>query len=173
MDFNKLREEIENTSEQCFAALREKYSKDNICSYALYSDAGAMSISPAINTKNNLIEMCKDDPEDCVYYKWTPAEWDHEFEGAKYFEDISQKLQEESKKLDTLEEFTAFRNHVYKACLESLKNLVENGFFSKEADYIIVFTISDAEDFESEIKWVEQLNNEKNVKEFSNWVKSL
>lgn len=174
MDFKKLRKEIEDASQECFTALREKYSKNDICAYALYSDAGAMSISPAINTKEHLIDMCADDPDDSVYYKWSPAEWKHEFEGAEFFEDVSKTVQEESKKMTTQEQFSEFRKNVYETCVESLESLIKNGFFSKDSnDCIVVFTLSDAEDSKNELEWIEKLNNKQNSHEFSSWVNSL
>lgn len=171
MDFKKLKKEIEDASQQCFSVLRNKYSKDNICAYSLYSDADAISISPAINTKEYLLEMSAGDPDDSIYYKWSPAEWKHEFEGAEFFEDISKALQEEAKKMNTQGQFLEFKKNVYEACVESLESLIKNNFFSKDSnDCIIIFTLSDTEDSINEIKWVERLNNEQKAHEFSNWV---
>ncbi|VAW49424.1 hypothetical protein MNBD_GAMMA03-2146, partial [hydrothermal vent metagenome] len=111
------------------------------------------------------------DPDDSIYYKWSPAEWKHEFEGAEFFEDISKALQEEAKKMNTQGQFLEFKKNVYEACVESLESLIKNNFFSKDSnDCIIIFTLSDTEDSINEIKWVERLNNEQKAHEFSNWV---
>jgi len=174
MNFEQLKIDLEEACEKCFTALRAKYTNEMICGYALYSDAGAMSISPALNSKRHLEEVCSDDPGDAIYYKWSPGEWAYEFDGAEFFEEISISLREEINKLDGQNQFSEFRANVYEACVASLEGLLNRGFFAQDSeDNIIVFTISDADEPENEIKWIKRLNGKKQSSEFAGWVRSL
>ncbi|NRD71843.1 DUF4303 domain-containing protein [Shewanella sp. VB17] len=174
MDFDTLRSEIEEASQKCFSALKHKYSEDDFCGYSLYSDSSAMSISPALNSKKHFDLMCADDPEDSTYYRWSPGEWAYESEGAEFFQEISKQLIDESKKIKNQEQFINFKANVYEACVQSLENLSSIGFLNnREEDSVIVFTVSDSEDPEEEVKWIERLNKKELSDEFTNWIHSL
>lgn len=36
--------------------------------------------------------MIVNDPGDAEYYRWSSGEWNHEFEGAEFFQEISNSL---------------------------------------------------------------------------------
>lgn len=174
MNINKLTQKIEEASRKCFLELRNKYGEANISGYALYSDASAMSVSPALNSVSHLEKKRTEDPSDFIYYKWSPGEWAHEFEGAGFFQEVSKLLSEEAKNMETQDKLEDFKRTVYEACVQSLENLISEGLLVKSDDaYVIVFTISDSEDPEKEIEWIKRLNTESNSKEFSAWIVTL
>jgi|SRR5690554_274127 len=173
MDLSRLQSDIEVACEKCFSELRRKYSDEEICGYAIYSDSGAMSVSPAINTRSNLDEMCSEDPDDCIYYKWSPGEWSHESEGAELFEEISKFLRSHSSETKDGVDFDEYRSGVYEACVGALESLLKKGFFDEDENAVIVFTVPDSDEPASETKWIERLNSHDLAQEFSYWVRSL
>ncbi|GHH70053.1 hypothetical protein GCM10017673_21320 [Streptosporangium violaceochromogenes] len=59
------------------------------CGYAFYSDADAVSVGCAVNTRAHLARAQAADPE---YYRWTPAEWALEGFGHEHFTDLNRRL---------------------------------------------------------------------------------
>lgn len=174
MNFDLLSQEIEDACRKCFSTLRLKYSSEEICGYAIYSDAGGLSVGPALNSKAHLEKVTADDPEDSIYYKWSPGEWAYESECSELFAKISNILREESKNLKTQQQFLEFRNSVYEACVTSLEKLIEDGFLSKgDEECVVVFTVFDAEEPKKEIEWIERLNLKNQSDEFLDWISDL
>ncbi len=174
MDYKALKDDIKLATKQCFSELQKKYPNDNVCGYALYSDSDATSVSPAMNTLAHLQELQAEDPDDKAYYKWSPGEWAHEFEGAEFFSAISKALFEEAKSIIATEKLIAFRKNVYEACVSGLEELLKEGVFPRGAEeFVLVFTLSDSEVPDDEIQWIKRLNTEKNANEFESWINSL
>lgn len=173
MDFDDLRSKIEQAASEAFLAVRRKFPSQIFCGYALYSDPDAVTVAPAVNSVGHLQKMIGDDPGDAVYYRWSPGEWDHEFEGAEYFKDISILLNNEAKKPDSEAKREAFRERVYESCVAVLESMKSKGFFSDmDETGVLVFTISDGEsDLESD--WIARLNRRELAEEFRNWIVSL
>ncbi|WP_439893718.1 DUF4303 domain-containing protein (plasmid) [Ralstonia sp. 25C] len=172
-NFDELCAKIELAASQAFSLVREKYPGRGFCGYALYSDLDAVTVAPSVNSVGHLQKMISDDPDDAVYYRWSPDEWDHEFEGADFFKDISASLRNEVKKMDSEDKREAFRRSVYECCVAALESLKSKGFFSdmNDAD-VLVFTISDAENA-LESDWIARLNRPDLAKEFRDWIVSL
>jgi hypothetical protein len=173
MDFDDLRSKIEQAASEAFLAVRRKFPSQIFCGYALYSDPDAVTVAPAVNSVGHLQKMVGDDPGDAVYYRWSPGEWDHEFEGAEYFKDISILLNNEARKLDTETKREVFRERVYECCVAVLESMKSKGFFSDmDETGVLVFNISDGEsDLESD--WIARLNRRELSEEFRNWIVSL
>nr|WP_229087862.1 DUF4303 domain-containing protein [Brevibacillus sp. M2.1A] len=88
MDFQVLQLKIEAAAKAAFEQVRNKYAGQSFCGYALYSDSDAITVCPAVNSTDHLNKMIAEDPDDAIYYRWSPGEWDHEFEGAECFKYI-------------------------------------------------------------------------------------
>jgi hypothetical protein len=79
--------------------VRSRYPNEELCGYALYSDADAITVWPSVNDRAHLEKVTAIDPDDAEYYRWSPAEWSHEFERAEYFQKISVSLIDDAKGL--------------------------------------------------------------------------
>lgn len=173
MDFDVLGSMIEDACRKSFSALRVRYPREDFCGYALFSDAGAMSVSLALNSKSHLEKAIRADPGDAAYYKWSPGEWAHEAEGAEHFQDISRLLRREALETKTGEQFSEFRDRVYEVCVRALEKLSADGFISVGNDCVLVFTVSDADELEREVDWVRRLNGEQGAREFADRVQEV
>lgn len=173
MDFNELRSKIEIDASKAFLAVRRKFPNQVFCGYALYSDPDAVTVAPAVNSIGHLQKMTNDDPDDAAYYRWSPGEWDHEFEGAEYFKEISTLLRNEASKANSQAEREVFRQDVYECCVAVLKSMKSKGFFSDmDESGVLVFAISDGEsDLEGD--WIARLNRHDLAEEFRDWIASL
>ena len=171
--FEELRAKIELAASRAFSVVRKRYPSQAFGGYALYSDPDAVTVAPSVNSVGHLQKMISGDPDDAVYYRWSPGEWDHEFEGAEFFKDISASLRNEAQKIDSEGKREAFRASVYECCVAALESMKSKGFFSDMDDTgVLVFTISDAEDA-LESDWIARLNRPDLAKEFKDWIVSL
>ncbi len=94
MDFEILKQQIEEAAKKAFLEVYEKHGAEEIYCFALYSDEGAMTVCPAANTMKVMEDV---DEDDALYYKYEPAEWTYEMEGAdKEFNDICTQLRAEN-----------------------------------------------------------------------------
>ena len=169
MNYDELRKQIEKGCRKHFTLFQEELSASEICGYALYSDSDAMSVSLAINTKEELAELVDDEPEDEISYKWNPQEWAYDSEGGEDFDRISNTLTKESSShinTATEEEHFSYADSVFNCCVEALQNLVKEGFFNNSPDAVIVFSVFDYEDKEKSVAWVEGLNSKELVAEY-------
>lgn len=173
MDLNELRVKIELAASEAFLEVRKKFPGQAFCGYALYSDPDAVTVAPAVNSMGHLQKMINGDPDDAVYYRWSPGEWDHEFEGAEHFKGVSTLLRNEASKMHSEAEREAFRQGVYECCVAVLESMRSKGFFSDmDETGVLVFSISDAEnDLESD--WIARLNRHDLAEEFRDWIASL
>lgn len=173
MNLDELFAKIELAASQAFLLVRKKYPGQDFCGYALCLDPDAVTVAPSVNSVGHLQKMIGDDPDDAVYYRWSPGEWDHEFEGAEFFKGISASLRNEAKKIDSEDKREAFRSRVYECCVAALESLRSKGFFSDMNDAgVLVFTISDAENA-LESDWIARLNRPDLAEEFRGWIASL
>src|SRR5215510_10648506 len=113
MNLQELHSKIKAASKQAFGLVRSRYPNENFCGYALYSDSDAITVCPSVNTRHQLERMIDQDPGDAEYYRWSPAEWNHEFEGAEYFDEVSKALAEEVKVIKSIEERSRLKTDVY------------------------------------------------------------
>ncbi|UKB84902.1 DUF4303 domain-containing protein [Chryseobacterium sp. MEBOG06] len=172
MDFEILKGQIENAAKKAFLEMYEKHGTEGICSFALYSDEGAMTVCPATNTLEMLETV---DEDDILYYKYEPAEWAYEMEGAHHeFEEICTRLRAA---LDENEEddqwFGDFQAQLYSTCIEVLEKLKDENFFTQITgkDIFVTFTVSDYE-FQNEDleKIIIRLNDNEYKNEYLEWM---
>ena len=172
LDFPELRSRIKEAAESAFAQVRSRNPNEEFCGYALYSDPDASTVCPAVNTRTHLEKMIAKDPDDAVYYRWSPGEWNHEFEGAEYFKEISDLLGDEVRRIESPEEHKRFKQQVYEYCVRALEDMKRETFFSDlDESGVLVFTVSDATN-ESERDWIDRLNSKELAQNFRDWIGS-
>lgn len=146
-DLKKLELKIETATREAFQEMVEKHKQECIYAFALYSDEGAMTVCPSTNTMNYLETKPNND---LTYYKFQPAEWKYEGDGAdKKFAKICNKLYKEVEKdkYDDDSLFEDFQNELYQTCIEVLKKLKQENFFKDILGYdiFLMFSVTDYE----------------------------
>ncbi|MFZ4931073.1 DUF4303 domain-containing protein [Chryseobacterium sp. Mn2064] len=172
MDFGILKQQIENAAKKAFLEMYEKHGAEKIYSFALYSDEGAMTVCPAANTLKVLETI---DKEDELYYKYEPAEWTYEMEGAdEEFDNICTQLREELKKYDEDDQGVEdFQAKLYSLCIEVLEKLKNENFFTSITgeDIFLIFTVSDYEfEIQDLKKLIVRLNDNDYQSEYLEWM---
>lgn len=179
MDFETLKERIEAAAKKAFLEMYEKHGAENIYSFALYSDEGAMTVCPSSNTLETLKNI---DDDDAMYYKFEPAEWTYEMEGADMeFNDICTSLRteldrHEHRNEDEYDEwFQDFQSKLYTTCIEVLEKLKNENFFKNSIgkDIFLIFTVSDYEFEKQDLKnIIIRLNDNEYKSEYLDWMET-
>lgn len=169
-DFEQFKSKLKQSTEKVFFQLKGKHK--NICAFSLYSDESAMSISISYNTKNHLQEMQDEDPDEKIYYRWSPGEWFRESYVTDEFEELNEELEPRTEeRFSTEKGFSEFRDKVFNTAVEVLSELKDEGLFNEfDEDFVLLFSVSEYENIEKEIEWVKQLNSEKSAKQFEEWL---
>lgn len=172
MDFEILKQQIEKAAKKAFLEVYEKHGAEDIYSFALYSDEGAMTVCPAANTMKVTENT---DGEEALYYKYEPAEWTYEMEGANEdFNEICSQLRTELYKHNDDEQwFKGFQSKLYSACIEVLEKLKNENFFTRITgkDVFLIFTVSDYEFEKKDLQnLIIRLNDNKYKSEYLNWM---
>lgn len=180
MDFEMLSQKIEAATKKAFTEMFEKYGADEIYSFALYSDGDAMTVCPSTNT---LKHLSRAEPAELAYYKFEPAEWKYEMEGAEEaFDNISTLLRAEVEENEFLEndEYNEewclkFQSELYETCISVLEKLRKEHFFKAIVgkDIFLTFTVSDYEFDTKDLKnIINRLNDNEYKTEYLNWMKT-
>lgn len=181
MDFETLKQQIEEAAKKAFLEMYEKHGAENIYSFALYSDEGAMTVCPSSNTIETLQNVEQDD---AVYYKYEPSEWTYEMQGANEdFNDICTNLRTELEKYEIQyrdeEEydqwFQEFQSKLYATCIEVLEKLNNENFFKNiiRKDIFLIFTVSDYEFEKQDLKnIIIRLNDNEYKSEYLEWMET-
>lgn len=173
LDFDRLADEIATATERALDDVVARLGPAPLAGFALCSDAGAMGVGPAFNTKAHLARNAQDDPEDAVYYRWSPGEWDLESRGVEHFEGINLRIRHAAAAA-TPEQFIAFRTQLSETCVAALERTRRQPRF---ADLLrgaaIVFSVTDLDDAPAEKAWIAALNPPRDAQEFSRWLDSL
>ena len=182
MNFEALSLKIEQATRDAFKEMFQQHGAEDIYAFALYSDEGAMTVCPSTNTVAFLNGLTAEEKEELPYYKFEPAEWAYEMQGAdNAFNEISKTLDEELSKNDFQNEyeeeavFNAFRKDLYDCCIAVLEKLKEEGFFKSLAgkEIFLLFTASEYEFSKSELTdIVKRLNNDAYAEEYLAWMKN-
>lgn len=172
MDFDILKQQIETAAKNAFLEMYEKHGTENIYSFALYSDEGAMTVCPSSNTLEAIQNI---DEDDAVYYKYEPAEWAYEMQGADdEFNNICTQLREElDRNEDNDEWFNEFQGKLYSTCIEVLEKLKNENFFKNITgkDIFLIFTVSDYEFEKQDLKdIIIRLNDNEYKGEYLEWM---
>jgi len=173
LDFDRLTQDIAAAAER---ALQEAvaHSGAPLAGFALCSDAGAMEVSPAFNTWAHLQQQVDDDPQDAVYYRWSPGEWGLESFGVAHFRAINQRVRQAVAEEVSPQRFVEFRARLFQACVAALTRVRQQPrFASALRGAAVVFTVCDMEDAPAEKAWIEALNTPQDAQEFKRWVDAL
>ena len=161
-DFKDFKDKLKVVTEEIYASL----DKSNLIGFSLFTDSDAGSISYAYNTVAYLENQCKENPDQPrEYYKWYPPEWAMEGESHEKLNNLSAQLFKLEFDAAYFEEFKA---QLFNTIAESLKELKEEGqlFSNASKDLVLVFSIMDHYDYESDLNWVKLLNEEEQFAEY-------
>ncbi len=183
LDFEKLAVQIEAATRKTFQEMVTNHADENIYAFALYSDEGAMTVCPAINTVDFLATRPQND---LTYYTFEPAEWC--YEGGKFGEEfsaISHQLYEEIEtiednleevdELENEEEFKEFQQTLYQTCFNVLLKLKQENFFKNlvRKDIFLMFSVTDYEFDRNKLKeMISLLNDNSYRQEYLDWMKT-
>jgi hypothetical protein len=190
IDFNALAIDIELATRKAFQEMVANHSSEEIYGFALYSDEGAMTVCPSTNTQ---VYLETKPQQDYVYYRYEPAEWNYEGDGADedfsaicntlynalesdfWSEDAIEDLDDEEEDEIDDEEFEAFQQMLYKTCIAVLVKLKEEEFFKKLVgkDIFLMFSVTDYEYDREELKeMIITLNDNPYRQEYLDWMKT-
>lgn len=169
-DFESLKVSIESAARKCFIENAKKYGSD-VCSFALVSDDGAMTVVPFTNTLSHLQTLQAESPEDKDYYEFEPNEWLTSDGANTEFNEICKTLLAELDKghLD----FAHFKNTLFESCVQVLEKLRTENFFKQKLgkDLLVLFMISDTLEAEQNlITWAKRLNKHDTGKRFEDYM---
>jgi len=164
----EVQEAIKRAAEAAFQSVRLAHPEDRFCGYALYSDADGSTVCPSVNTVAHFERIVQSGPADSEYYRWSPAEWRYEFEGAEHFSTVFASLAELAKNTDDTFR-PKLKNMVYEACVGALEQMKAEGFFNDlDQSGVLVFAVSDTF-LEREGHWMDRLNSVDSAMQFHRW----
>lgn len=166
-DFAALQTRIVEASVKAFADLAVLAPDDPVCSFALYSDDGAMTVCPSFDTAGKLaVRLAKSNNE--LAYKYCPPEWAYEAKGAdREFTAICDDVRNHVMKKDT--DFIPFRDQLFETCLRALDELRATGRYAPEI--LFLFDVPDT-DIETSVQLAQmkRLNpGSPHVAEYMRW----
>jgi hypothetical protein len=153
-----------------------KHKEEGIYAFALYSDDGAMTVCPAVNTWKHLEEAGGDSLS-----KFCATEWAYEGEGAdEKFEAICTLLRNEVFAHEDDEEsfdawFDGFQGALHEACVGVLIDLKRKRFFEEVlgSEIFLNFEVTEHEFSRQRTREIiAGLNGEKYRNEYFEWMKS-
>ena len=176
MNFTELKNKIETAAKQAFLEMFQAHGDDQIYAFALYSDEGAMSVCPSTNTLKHFKMQESGD----FYYKYAPAEWAFEMQGAdELFNEICQLCHNESARLIKLgdeDEFAKYQNQLFETCISVLEKLKTEGFFRQIVgeEIFLHFVVSDYDYNEEDVQnIIIRLNDNEYRDEYFAWTEEL
>lgn len=190
-DFAALEVQIRKAARRAFEEVAAAHPEEHLCAFALYSDDGAMTVCPSINTTKHLEARQRQYPNDAAYYKFAPAEWKYEAEGADAaFRAICERVRIQALAFEGVSAanaktlagvsplrprtpprgFATFKRTLFETCLRVLESLRSDRSF---AGVTLVFAVSDTDSTaRSQLAMIRRLNDEPVVDEFRRWTKS-
>lgn len=169
-DFDALKQEIITASLSALSEIIGQHPDERICAFALYSDEGAMTVCPAINTAEHLLKCQNEHPQYALDYKFSPAEWKCEAEGAnKLFDVISEKVSVEVGKDDI--KFATFRRNLFATCGQALVEVKQEITRTNLLNdpILLLFSVSDSDISRQQIQLTKALNDSITWSEFKKW----
>jgi hypothetical protein len=168
--YRELFDVLSQASVEALEALADAADAEDVCAVALYSDASAMSIDMVANTTSHLEEMRASDPDDALYYKWSPGEWALEGFATSAFAKPGALLRKLAAIERSSSEFERHRDRVFEVGVHVLEGLRKSRALDRR---IAVFAVSDYSAPDSEIDWIARLNSKHEAAEFERWIESL
>ena len=169
-NFSQFEKDLLDATRQVVQNLAKRKDAKDICAFALYSDESGSSISAAANSLKHLAKMQQEDPDEYIYFRWSPAEWNYDSLDSKRLNKLSDQLSSFSMELEE-EAFEQYVTELFSRCLNVLVLLKEEGVFSDFPEgFILLFDVSDYDNTSNQVDWVKQLNSPKEAAEFENWL---
>jgi len=190
-NFDALEVQIRKAARRAFKEVASAHPEEHLCAFALYSDDGAMTVCPSINTTQHLAAMQRKHPHEAMYYKYAPPEWKYEATGAESaFRAICLKVRTQALAFEGVTEadaktlagvspgrpvpaprgFATFKRALFETCLRVLESLRTDRLF---AGVTLVFAVSDTDSSaRSELAMIKRLNDKAVVDEFRSWTKT-
>ncbi len=172
-NFDRLQDDIIAAAQAAFSEVLATRPSDDLCAFALYSDSGAMTVCPAMCTTGFLATKARDEPEEYLFYKYSPSEWPFEAAGAEAaFGNICKSLRDHLDLIEDDEEaFAAFRRSLMATCVQAQAQLKQTFFAKRPDDFLLLVTISDDDEPAEELlARVDRLNSSSVSEEFAAWV---
>jgi hypothetical protein len=170
IDYSLLKSNLKKIANGIFNNYVSKHGIKDICGFALYSDESAMSVSVAVNTYTHYRDIVKDDPENKLYYKFNPEEWNEIIEDDELnkFNEQLQKIALSLKK----KQFAAYRDAVCKLSLEILDEMKVSEVFSElKSNFVLLFSVSDCDMPKTATEYNKRYNSAEIANEYEQWLK--
>lgn len=169
-NYESFKKTLKQTTKETFALACETFGKENICGFALFSDESAMTMSVVVNTFEHLEKVTQEDPDESLYYKFTPDEWHDDSFASENFDGLNEWLVEKNEEL-VGHEFVEHRDKVFEIAVQVLEELTrEQVFHGTDPECIILFSVSDSFDEEFMLDTFERLNSGKLIVEYEEFI---
>lgn len=173
MDFNEFKKKLTHSTKQAFLEIYNENPSLDLYAFALCNNDSKIAIHPSINSTQHLEEVS--DEDDFHYYKYEPSEWKFDYLGAKEsFDEINQKCKAITDERDDDEDwFYQFQNQINETCIEVLKELKEENFFSKltrQPIFLNFSVIDDDLNKDKQRKIITQLNDNTYKEDYFEWM---
>ena len=172
-DFQQFAQELTRAARAAFTELLAQQPEEQLYSFALYSDEGAMTVCPAANT---LAYLAAQPSDSLPYAKFEPAEWKYEMVGADtQFDELSRQLSARlAEDFAEPDGFERFRQRLFATCVDVLAELREQRFFDEAAGgpVFLLFSVSDSDMSTAELaQVVSRLNDNEYRDEYLVWLR--
>lgn len=138
---------------------------DDLRAMALYSDAGAMTVCQAFDTRTHLAAQVQRYPDDAAYFEFAPDEWGLATPGADpLFTDLSRRVAERLDNLvDRETRFADFREELFETCVRSVEALRADA-----PDLLLLFDVSDG-GHRDQVAWMRRTSPQ-HADRFATWL---
>lgn len=144
--FEHLGQAILAAARAAFAEISERHPTDPVRAFALYTDSGAMTVCPSMAPASYFARIPQDEPDDVDYYRFSPAEWPLECEGAaSAFDAICSQLRGQLEQLPD-GGFGAFKARLIETCVQSLEVLRREMHGETGDEFLWLVTVSDEDE---------------------------
>jgi hypothetical protein len=144
-DFDGLEAAIEAASRQAVEEVAAKHPDETFSAFALYTDAGAMTVCPALCTKAFVERKMIEEPDEWLHCKYLPSEWPYESVGADAaFNAICDVVREHVFAIGgDPAAFVDFKQRLIASCISVQMRLRRDFFAGRGDDFLLMVTISD------------------------------
>ncbi|PSU84434.1 hypothetical protein C0W35_22640 [Photobacterium kishitanii] len=163
LDFEK---ELYSTCENYLHDMNDKFN--SICAFALCVDSDFTVISPAFDLIDNYQNNINNDPDDSIYYRWSPAEWSYEQYNSNSFDKFSKLLNLFSSKYNNEEHY---KSDIVKIISSVFFKIRVNKLISDKV--ILSFTITDSSEYDYEMLAIKSGNSDEDYHQFKTWISLL
>ena len=140
-DVQCFQQDLAAAARAALAEVAARAPHDPIRAFALYTDSGAMTVCPAMAPASYFARIAEEEPDDVDYYRFTPAEWPYEAEGAQAeFWALCSQLRAHLKRLSP-DGFEPFKARLLDTCEQCVRALRDE--HDPSADFLWLVAVSD------------------------------